>query len=158
MHLRGNVYVQYSKEVEAEQAMNSMKSRWYAGKQLVCEYCPVTRWKPAICGYYERNKCPKGIQCNFLHVYRNPGNLYVEADKDFEYLPKKPSSTRRTSHDDDHNRHRKDHRHHRHHRHHHHNHSSNQISLGSDSNTTNSSFTESITSKIAYVPVSPEHV
>ncbi|GET60036.1 U2 small nuclear ribonucleoprotein auxiliary factor 35 kDa subunit-related protein 2 [Rhizophagus irregularis DAOM 181602=DAOM 197198] len=58
--------------------------RWYAGKQLLCEYCPVTKWKPAICGYYQRNQCPKGIQCNFLHVYKNPGGLYSDADRDFE--------------------------------------------------------------------------
>ncbi|CAG8487089.1 15903_t:CDS:2, partial [Acaulospora morrowiae] len=76
---------------EAEKAINATRGRWYAGKQLICEYCPVTKWKSAICGYYERNKCPKGIQCNFLHVYKNPGNLYAEADKDYEYLSRKSS-------------------------------------------------------------------
>ena len=37
-----------------------------------------------LLGYYQRNQCPKGIQCNFLHVYKNPGGLYSDADRDFE--------------------------------------------------------------------------
>ncbi|CAG8720913.1 12098_t:CDS:2 [Dentiscutata erythropus] len=52
MHLRGNVYVQFSKECEAEQAIKTIRGRWYAGKQLICEYCPVTNWRSAICGSY----------------------------------------------------------------------------------------------------------
>ncbi|RIB19407.1 hypothetical protein C2G38_1965299, partial [Gigaspora rosea] len=52
MHLRGNVYVQFSKECEAEQALRTIRGRWYAGKQLICEYCPVTNWRSAICGSY----------------------------------------------------------------------------------------------------------
>ncbi|GET03866.1 U2 small nuclear ribonucleoprotein auxiliary factor 35 kDa subunit-related protein 2 [Rhizophagus clarus] len=84
LHLRGNVYVQYSNENEAKRAIEDIRGRWYAGKQLICDYCPVTKWKPAICGYYQRNQCPKGIQCNFLHVYKNPGGLYSDADRDFE--------------------------------------------------------------------------
>ncbi|CAI2177408.1 8740_t:CDS:10 [Funneliformis geosporum] len=92
-HLRGNVYVQYSSEVEAELAIENIRGRWYAGKQLICDYCPVTKWKPAICGYYQRNQCPKGIQCNFLHVYKNPGGLYLDADRDFEDLPWKQSNS-----------------------------------------------------------------
>ncbi|CAG8445799.1 14598_t:CDS:2 [Ambispora leptoticha] len=83
-HLRGNVYVQYEKEEEAERALEAIRGRWYAGKQLIAEYCPVTKWKAAICGVYERNKCPKGIHCNFLHVFKNPRGLYKQADLDFE--------------------------------------------------------------------------
>lgn len=26
--------------------------------------------------------CHKGQACNFLHVYKNPGNLFLNADKD----------------------------------------------------------------------------
>ncbi|CAG8570080.1 2763_t:CDS:2 [Cetraspora pellucida] len=81
MHLRGNVYVQFSKEYEAEQALKTIRGRWYAGKQLICEYCPVTNWRSAICGHYEKNKCPKGIHCNFLHVFKNPGGLYSSSSK-----------------------------------------------------------------------------
>jgi hypothetical protein len=52
LHLRGNVYVQYSNEDEAKWAIENIRGRWYAGKQLICDYCPVTKWKPAICGNY----------------------------------------------------------------------------------------------------------
>ncbi|XP_021100960.1 U2 small nuclear ribonucleoprotein auxiliary factor 35 kDa subunit-related protein 2 isoform X5 [Heterocephalus glaber] len=48
-HLRGNVYVQYQSEEECHAALSLFNGRWYAGRQLQCEFCPVTRWKMAIC-------------------------------------------------------------------------------------------------------------
>ncbi|XP_055232620.1 U2 small nuclear ribonucleoprotein auxiliary factor 35 kDa subunit-related protein 2 isoform X5 [Gorilla gorilla gorilla] len=48
-HLRGNVYVQYQSEEECQAALSLFNGRWYAGRQLQCEFCPVTRWKMAIC-------------------------------------------------------------------------------------------------------------
>ena len=30
--------------------MNMFNGRWYAQRQLSCELCHVTKWKPAICG------------------------------------------------------------------------------------------------------------
>ncbi|CAH7002662.1 U2 small nuclear ribonucleoprotein auxiliary factor 35 kDa subunit-related protein 1 [Phodopus roborovskii] len=75
-HLRGNVYVQYQSEEECQAALTVFNGRWYAGRQLQCEFCPVTRWKIAICGLYEMQKCPKGKHCNFLHVFRNPNNEF----------------------------------------------------------------------------------
>ncbi|XP_075721295.1 uncharacterized protein LOC119177756 isoform X2 [Rhipicephalus microplus] len=49
-HLRGNVYVQYSSEEEAQQALTMLNGRWYAGRPVSCEFSPVDRWKTAICG------------------------------------------------------------------------------------------------------------
>uniref|UniRef100_A0A8C9NH32 Zinc finger CCCH-type, RNA binding motif and serine/arginine rich 2 n=1 Tax=Serinus canaria TaxID=9135 RepID=A0A8C9NH32_SERCA len=49
-HLRGNVYVQYQSEKDCQAALALFSGRWYAGRQLHCEFCPVTRWKTAICG------------------------------------------------------------------------------------------------------------
>uniref|UniRef100_A0A8C3HFC8 Zinc finger CCCH-type, RNA binding motif and serine/arginine rich 2 n=1 Tax=Chrysemys picta bellii TaxID=8478 RepID=A0A8C3HFC8_CHRPI len=49
-HLRGNVYVQYQSERDCQEALTLFNGRWYAGRQLQCEFCPVTRWKTAICG------------------------------------------------------------------------------------------------------------
>ncbi|KAG7247844.1 hypothetical protein CRUP_026091, partial [Coryphaenoides rupestris] len=48
-HLRGNVYVQFDTEDQCMEAYQKFNGRWYAGKQLYCELCPVTRWKNAIC-------------------------------------------------------------------------------------------------------------
>ncbi|XP_078470133.1 U2 small nuclear ribonucleoprotein auxiliary factor 35 kDa subunit-related protein 2 isoform X1 [Lampetra planeri] len=91
-HLRGNVYVQYETEEEAVQAFQMFNGRWYAGRQINCEFCPVSRWKSAICGLYDRRRCPKGKSCNFLHVFQNPGNEFWEADHDLE--PRSPESHR----------------------------------------------------------------
>ncbi|CDQ96252.1 unnamed protein product [Oncorhynchus mykiss] len=49
-HLRGNVYVQFDTEEQCREAFVMFNGRWYAGKQLQCEFSPVTRWKTAICG------------------------------------------------------------------------------------------------------------
>ncbi|KAM3836941.1 U2 small nuclear ribonucleoprotein auxiliary factor 35 kDa subunit-related protein 2 [Vipera latastei] len=81
-HLRGNVYVQYQSEQECQEALTLFNGRWYAGRQLQCEFCPVTRWKTAICGLFERQKCPRGKHCNFLHVFKNPNNEFWEANRD----------------------------------------------------------------------------
>jgi len=79
-HLRGNVYVQYTSEEECAKAFALFNARWYASKQLSCEFSPVTKWKSAICGLFERNRCPRGKNCNFLHVYQNPRNEFNHRD------------------------------------------------------------------------------
>lgn len=73
-HLRGNVYVQYDSVEEAQQARSLLNGRWYAGRPVSCEFSPVERWKTAICGLFFRRACPKGRNCNFLHVFRNPSD------------------------------------------------------------------------------------
>uniref|UniRef100_H3B096 Zinc finger CCCH-type, RNA binding motif and serine/arginine rich 2 n=2 Tax=Latimeria chalumnae TaxID=7897 RepID=H3B096_LATCH len=88
-HLRGNVYVQYQMEEECQEAFAFFNGRWYAGRQLQCEFSPVTRWKTAICGLYERQKCPRGKNCNFLHVFKNPNNEFWEADRDINVSPER---------------------------------------------------------------------
>ncbi|XP_026234436.1 U2 small nuclear ribonucleoprotein auxiliary factor 35 kDa subunit-related protein 2 [Anabas testudineus] len=86
-HLRGNAYIQFDTDEQCMEAFIKFNGRWYAGRQLHCEICPVTRWKNAICGLFDRQKCPKGKHCNFLHVFRNPGNEFWEADRDLHISP-----------------------------------------------------------------------
>ncbi|KAM7303061.1 U2 small nuclear ribonucleoprotein auxiliary factor 35 kDa subunit-related protein 1 [Ixodes scapularis] len=93
-HLRGNVYVQYASEEEATRALVMFNGRWYAGRQISCEFSPVQRWKSAICGLFFRNRCPKGRGCNFLHVFRNPTDEFRDADQDRE----SPRSQRQLRH------------------------------------------------------------
>ncbi|CAL1279810.1 unnamed protein product [Larinioides sclopetarius] len=81
-HLRGNVYVQFSKEEEAVKAYQQFNGRYYAGKQLTCEFTNVIKWRSAICGLYFRKLCPKGLNCNFLHVFKNPTDEFWDADRD----------------------------------------------------------------------------
>ncbi|XP_038285721.1 U2 small nuclear ribonucleoprotein auxiliary factor 35 kDa subunit-related protein 2-like [Canis lupus baileyi] len=86
-HLRGNVYVQYRSEAECRAALSLFNGRWYAGRRLQCELCPVTRWKAAICGLSELRRCPRGRRCNFLHVFRNPDDGFWRASRDPHLRP-----------------------------------------------------------------------
>lgn len=94
-HLRGNVYVQYQTEEECLQALSQFNGRWYACRQLQCEFSPVTKWKSAICGLFERQKCPRGKHCNFLHVFRNPNNEFWEANRDMNTSPDRSNTSER---------------------------------------------------------------
>lgn len=66
-------------------AYNAINGRFFAGKQITCEFIGVTRWKVAICGEYMKSRhktCSHGSACNFLHCFRNPGGEYEWADWD----------------------------------------------------------------------------
>ncbi|CAH1369351.1 unnamed protein product [Tenebrio molitor] len=86
-HLRGNVYVEYSCTREAVKSFQIFNGRWYGGKQLSVEFCNIESWKSAICGLFNRKRCPKGNSCNFLHVFSNPHNLFHSADRDEHRTP-----------------------------------------------------------------------
>ncbi|OCT93960.1 U2 small nuclear ribonucleoprotein auxiliary factor 35 kDa subunit-related protein 2 [Xenopus laevis] len=112
LHLRGNVYVQYQTEEECLKAFTQFNGRWYASRQLQCEFSPVTRWKTAICGLFERQKCPRGKHCNFLHVYKNPNNEFWEANRDIHISPDRSTVSERkerSSRHADHGHHRRYH-------------------------------------------------
>ncbi|CAL9184323.1 unnamed protein product [Musa hybrid cultivar] len=84
-HLRGNVYVHYKSLDSAVLAYNNINGRFFAGKQITCEFVGVTKWKVAICGEYMKSKlktCSHGSACNFIHCFRNPGGDYEWADWD----------------------------------------------------------------------------
>ncbi|XP_059446277.1 zinc finger CCCH domain-containing protein 5 isoform X1 [Corylus avellana] len=84
-HLRGNVYVQYKSLDSAVLVYHSINGRYFAGKQVRCEFVNVTRWKVAICGEYMKSRfktCSHGTACNFIHCFRNPGGDYEWADFD----------------------------------------------------------------------------
>ncbi|KAI7734187.1 hypothetical protein M8C21_004883 [Ambrosia artemisiifolia] len=84
-HLRGNVYVQYKSLDSAVMAYSSVHGRYFAGKQVTCEFVSLTRWKVAICGEYMKSRlktCSRGSACNFLHCFSNPGGDYEWADCD----------------------------------------------------------------------------
>jgi len=77
--------VHYKSLDSALLSYSSMNGRYFAGKQITCEFVAVTRWKAAICGEYMRSKyktCSHGVACNFIHCFRNPGGDYEWADWD----------------------------------------------------------------------------
>lgn len=82
-HLRGNVYIHYRELDSAVLAHRFINGRYFAGKQVNCEFVGVTRWKVAICGEYMKSRlktCSRGTACNFIHCFRNPGGDYEWAD------------------------------------------------------------------------------
>ncbi|CAH8431224.1 unnamed protein product [Heterobilharzia americana] len=82
-HLRGAVYVEFARGPSATwDAAEGCNGRWFAGRQLTCTVVRLGGgWREAICGLYHRGKCPKGdLNCNFLHVFLNPG----ETTKDLQ--------------------------------------------------------------------------
>lgn len=84
-HLRGNLYVHYKALDSAVMAYHAMNGRYFAGKQVKCEFVGVTRWKIAICGEFMKSRlktCTRGTACNFIHCFRNPGGDYEWADWD----------------------------------------------------------------------------
>ncbi|XP_039000202.1 zinc finger CCCH domain-containing protein 5-like [Hibiscus syriacus] len=84
-HLRGNVYVQYKSLESAVLAYESINGRYFAGKQVKCEFVNIARWKVAICGEFMKSRlktCSRGTACNFIHCFRNPGGDYEWADLD----------------------------------------------------------------------------
>ncbi|XP_057809213.1 zinc finger CCCH domain-containing protein 5 isoform X2 [Salvia miltiorrhiza] len=84
-HLRGNVYVHYKSLESAVLSYQSVNGRYFAGKQLHCEFVGLTRWRVAICGEFMKSKlknCSRGTACNFIHCFRNPGGDYEWADWD----------------------------------------------------------------------------
>ncbi|PQQ07362.1 zinc finger CCCH domain-containing protein 5 [Prunus yedoensis var. nudiflora] len=84
-HLRGNMYIHYKSLDSAVLAHQSINGRYFAGKQISCEFINVTRWKVAICGEYMKSRyksCSHGTACNFIHCFRNPGGDYEWADSD----------------------------------------------------------------------------
>ncbi|KAI5063919.1 hypothetical protein GOP47_0020589 [Adiantum capillus-veneris] len=84
-HLRGNVYAQFESVESAIAAYHAINGRFFAGKQITCEFVVVTRWRAALCGEYMRSHhrvCSHGTACNFLHCFKNPRGLYDWADWD----------------------------------------------------------------------------
>lgn len=41
----------------------------------------MTKWKSAVCGLADKNACPRGKLCNFLHVFRNPKGAFPLRDE-----------------------------------------------------------------------------
>ncbi|PSN40259.1 U2 small nuclear ribonucleoprotein auxiliary factor 35 kDa subunit-related protein 1 [Blattella germanica] len=95
-HLRGNVYVEYESTRDSVLAFQKFHGRWYGGRQLNVEFTCVSSWKSAICGLFFKRRCPKGRSCNFLHVFRNPGNAFSEFEYDRELSRRRHGSKLRS--------------------------------------------------------------
>lgn len=75
-HLAGNTYVKFSDEDSAKAALAAIQGRWYAGRQVVAEYSPVTDLSDGKCRKFEEETCERGDFCHFMHARRLPDHLY----------------------------------------------------------------------------------
>jgi splicing factor U2AF subunit len=66
-HLIGNTYVKFRYEEDAEKAVDDLNNRWFDGKPIYAELSPVTDFTEASCQFRPVD-CPRGKQCNFLHL------------------------------------------------------------------------------------------
>eukprot|EP00850_Spirogloea_muscicola_P024979 SM001896S05150 [mRNA] locus=s1896:9:1894:- [translate_table: standard] len=67
-HMIGNVYVKFREEDQAAAALHGMAGRFYSGRPILVEPCPVTDFREATCRQYEENTCNRGGYCNFMHL------------------------------------------------------------------------------------------
>jgi splicing factor U2AF subunit len=111
-HIVGNVYVKYSTEEYAENAMKNINGRFYNGRKIVAHYCPVTDFSNAKCKQYLDGSCKRGGYCNYMHIKplsrSFKKDLFAEMYMQHpEYRVKKESEERSRSRDRD-RRNRKD--------------------------------------------------
>ena len=66
-HLIGSVYAKFAQEDQAEKALKSVAGRFYAGRVIAPEFCPVTDLSDARCRQYDDAQCSRGGFCNFIH-------------------------------------------------------------------------------------------
>lgn len=80
----GNVYVKFGDEDDAEGARSSLAGRYYAGRQLTCEFCPVTDFREARCRQFDEGSCARGGFCNFMHVREPSRELRKHLERVFK--------------------------------------------------------------------------
>jgi splicing factor U2AF subunit len=71
-HIIGNVYIKYSTEEEAKRCMDDLSGKYYAGRIIYGEYCPVSDFREAKCRQYSDGSCERGGYCNFMHLKHVP--------------------------------------------------------------------------------------
>jgi splicing factor U2AF subunit len=79
-HLIGNVYARYQLEEDAQSAIDSLNSRWYAARPVYAELSPVTDFREACCRQHEQSECMRGGFCNFMHSKKPSPALKRELD------------------------------------------------------------------------------
>lgn len=83
--LIGNVYARFKYEEDAQEACDTLNSRWYAARPIYCELSPVTDFREACCRLNSGEGCVRGGFCNFIHR-KDPS---AELDKDMRLSTKK---------------------------------------------------------------------
>ncbi|KAK0428910.1 hypothetical protein QR680_011080 [Steinernema hermaphroditum] len=67
-HMIGNVYVRFERDDVARKAMEELNNRWFNGRPIHAELCPVEDFTKSFCRDNGSKGCPMGSFCNFLHI------------------------------------------------------------------------------------------
>jgi len=52
-----------------------VQGRFYAGRPILAQFCPVTDFKDARCRQFEESTCSRGGYCNFMHLKKVSSRL-----------------------------------------------------------------------------------
>jgi splicing factor U2AF subunit len=52
-----------------------IQGRYYAGRPILAQFCPVTDFKDARCRQFEETSCSRGGYCNFMHLKKVSSKL-----------------------------------------------------------------------------------
>ena len=74
-HLLGNVYVKFETDVQAQAALEGLKTHAYNGVVLTPELCPVVEFGDAACKEDRETDCKRGLMCNYLHIIKISSSL-----------------------------------------------------------------------------------
>jgi len=66
-HMVGTVYVRFSNDGEASEAIKKLSGRFYGGKLIQCELSHITDFQDARCRQFDEGTCTRGLHCNFIH-------------------------------------------------------------------------------------------
>lgn len=80
-HLKGNVYVHFELQDEAQSARDSFNTRWFDERPIYCDLTHISDFRDAICRKHDARACERGDECNFLHVRRPSRALSDDLEK-----------------------------------------------------------------------------
>ena len=94
-HIVGHVYIKYSNEEEAADALNILNGRYYDGRKMEVEFSPVTDFREARCRDFDEDTCNRGGFCNFMHIKPVPMCLIRSLEEDCEEWRRREDHGRR---------------------------------------------------------------
>lgn len=65
-HLKGNIYVAFDTEEDAERVLNNINARWLNRVPVFAELGPMDNLGRILCREGER--CPRALDCNYVHM------------------------------------------------------------------------------------------
>lgn len=85
MYVNIDISAYSCREEQCKEAFMMFNGRWYAGRQLQCEFSPVTRWKTAICGKEKRSRTFFGIilSLSLFTIFNTPIYFFIMCSQDF---------------------------------------------------------------------------